>query len=119
MDTYINAHLHVRTLADILAFEQIPLAQRALPQSTYALLCQAAALAPERTALHYVAGAERLGEGTPISYALLLARLHQTANLLGDLGIGPRDVVSLLVPNTPQAQYLLWGGGGERHRQPG
>lgn len=109
MDTQISARPRVRTLADIIAFEHIPLEQRALPQSTYAMLCQAAAITPGRTALYYFADADRYDEGIHISYAQLIARIHQTANLLSDLGIGPHDVISLLLPNTPQAQYVLWG----------
>ena len=33
-----------------------------------------------------------------------------TANFFHDLGVGPRDVVSYLLPNLPETHYVLWGG---------
>ncbi len=36
--------------------------------------------------------------------------MHQTANLLADLGMGPQDVMALLLPDLLETQVLLWGG---------
>jgi fatty-acyl-CoA synthase len=40
----------------------------------------------------------------------LLGKLHQTANLLVDLGVGARDVIALLLPDLLETHLLLWGG---------
>jgi len=44
-----------------------------------------------------------------ITYKQLLARITQSANLFTDLGVGPRDVVTYILPNVPQAHFSLWG----------
>jgi fatty-acyl-CoA synthase len=44
-----------------------------------------------------------------VSYQTLIERIRQTANMFADLGIGPGDVVSYVLPNIPQTHYVLWG----------
>ena len=45
-----------------------------------------------------------------LTYRALLGKLHQTANLLADLGIGTQDVIALLLPDLLETHLLLWGG---------
>ena len=45
-----------------------------------------------------------------VTYRELMANITRTANLFHDLGVGPQDVVSYLLPNLPQTHYVLWGG---------
>lgn len=110
MDPAAITRLRVHTLADIEAFERVPLEQRALPHSTYAMIRQTALADPGQAALYYFADADTYELSVCITYGQLLGRIHQTANLLWHLGIGPNDVISLLLPNIPQAHFLLWGG---------
>lgn len=110
MDPAALTRLRVHTLADIEAFERVPLEQRALPHSTYAMIRQTALADPGQAALYYFADADTYELSVCITYGQLLGRIHQTANLLWHLGIGPNDVISLLLPNIPQAHFLLWGG---------
>jgi fatty-acyl-CoA synthase len=110
MDPAAITRLRVHTLADIEAFERVPLEQRALPHSTYAMIRQTALADPGQAALYYFADADTYDVSVCITYEQLLGRIHQTANLLWHLGIGPHDVISLLLPNIPQAHFLLWGG---------
>ena len=110
MDPAAITRLRVHTLADIEAFERVPLEQRALPHSTYAMIRQTALADPGQAALYYFADADTYDVSVCITYEQLLGRIHQTANLLQHLGIGPNDVISLLLPNIPQAHFLLWGG---------
>ena len=110
MDPTAITRLRVHTLADIEAFERVPLEQRALPHSTYAMIRQTALADPGQAALYYFADADTYDVSVCITYEQLLGRIHQTANLLWHLGIGPNDVISLLLPNIPQAHFLLWGG---------
>ena len=110
MDPAALTRLRVHTLADIEAFERVPLEQRALPHSTYAMIRQTALADPGQAALYYFADADTYDVSVCITYEQLLGRIHQTANLLQHLGIGPNDVISLLLPNIPQAHFLLLGG---------
>ena len=110
MDPAALTRLRVHTLADIEAFERFPLEQRALPHSTYAMIRQTALADPGQAALYYFADADTYDVSVCITYEQLLGRIHQTANLLQHLGIGPNDVISLLLPNIPQAHFLLLGG---------
>jgi fatty-acyl-CoA synthase len=87
------------TPADLEDIESIPLAQRGLPESTYALLTRAAALWPDRTALTVLPDATRWEAPTHRTFGQLLADVHRTANMLRDIGAGRNDSVALVSPN--------------------
>jgi fatty-acyl-CoA synthase len=99
----------IRTLADIEAIERVPLAERQLPESTYAMIRQSALTFPDRPALIFFPDGEHYQASLQVTYRQLLGRIHQVANMLADLGVGPTDVVSLLLPNLPQTHFALWG----------
>lgn len=105
-----EASFRIASLDDIESIEREPVSARGLAPSTYELLHRTAVNCPDKTALRFIARSDEVGESTRISYRRLLERLHQTANLLTDLGIGPTDVVSVLLPNMPQSHFALWGG---------
>lgn len=100
----------VRSLADIHALEQTPLAQALTVRSTYEIFRNAGHAFGDKTALTFL----RTGnpDDAPIrwSYAELLARIHQTANLLHGLGVGPNDAVAVLLPGCLEYHLALWGG---------
>jgi fatty-acyl-CoA synthase len=87
------------TPADIDAIELIPLAQRGLPESTYAALDRAAALWPDRTAVTVLPDAARWEKPTHRTFGELLTAVHKTANMLRDNGVERHDAVALLSPN--------------------
>ncbi|WP_454739143.1 acyl-CoA synthetase [Cupriavidus necator] len=96
--------------ADVARFERVPLAGRKLPASTYEMLMDGCAIEPSKVAIHYFTdGARPLESARQVTYAELRAKVHQTANLLGDLGVGKDDVVSVLLPAIPESQFVLWG----------
>ncbi|GAB3638979.1 acyl-CoA synthetase [Hymenobacter arcticus] len=99
-----------QNLADILALEATPLAARPVPAHTLALLERGAARNPQALALRFVFSGERPTESVDFTYQQLLAHCYQTANLLHELGVGPTDVVSYLLPNLPETHFTLWGG---------
>ena len=101
--------LTVTALADIRRFEQTPLADRRLPDSTYELLRLARDRAPGAPALHYFTSGDELGKAVTITHAQMFGRITQTANLLHSLGLGPDDVIGVLMPVTPESQYAIWG----------
>ncbi|GAA5152449.1 acyl-CoA synthetase [Amycolatopsis dongchuanensis] len=88
-----------RQPTDLPDIEAVPLADRGLPESTYALLSRAATLWPERTALTVLPEAARWREPARRTFADLLADVHRYANLLRELGIRRSDAVALMSPN--------------------
>ena len=100
----------LRTIQDLEANEHVPNASRLSVGSTYELIREAATNDPERTAIALLAGSKRSDRAVRLSYRALLNTIHQTANLLADLGIGPGDVIALLLPQLLETHLVLWGG---------
>ena len=100
----------VQTLADVEAIERIPLAERDLPRSTYDLLRRTAEQYPDRPALSFFLRGTAYQRAVTFRYREMLGRVHQTANALHGLGVGPEDVVSLVLPNLPQTFLSILGG---------
>ncbi|MDH4611456.1 AMP-binding protein [Pseudomonas sp. BN102] len=78
------------------------------PTTVYELLQASAAEHPERIALTYIhsLGAE-IGD-QDLDYAEFFTRLNRSARLLLDLAGTRKPVITLLLPNIPQSQSLLW-----------
>ncbi|TCO62232.1 acyl-CoA synthetase [Actinocrispum wychmicini] len=85
---------------DLAAIEAVPLSERDLPESTYALLQQAGARFPSRPAVTLLPSAARWAEPVTWTFAELLTRVHRIGNALSTLGVGRLDAVALLSPNT-------------------
>ncbi|WP_206793277.1 acyl-CoA synthetase [Amycolatopsis sp. MtRt-6] len=85
--------------ADLAAIEAVPLTERGLPESTYALLQRAAGWWPDRPATTVLPEAARWREPVRRTFGELLADVHRYANLLRDLGVGRGDAVALMSPN--------------------
>ncbi|OBJ44987.1 acyl-CoA synthetase [Mycolicibacterium mucogenicum] len=83
-------------LADI---EAVPLSERGLPASTYALLARAAQMWPDRIAVSVLPDGERWEKPVERTFGQLLHDVHQSANLLRDLGVQRHDAVALIAPN--------------------
>ncbi|MBH8569184.1 acyl-CoA synthetase [Microvirga sp. STS02] len=99
-----------RNLDDILTIEQTPLAVQPVPAHTLALLERGRDRNPAALALRFVFSGERPTESVDFTYAQLVQRCYQTANMLHELGVGATDVVSYLLPNLPETHFTLWGG---------
>lgn len=91
------------------AIEHTPLSERLLPLTPYAAIARSAGRFPDRPALTFLSGGEPGAARTTLSYRQFLAQIHRTANALRALGVGPDDVVTLLLPNGPDYPALLWG----------
>lgn len=85
------------------------------PKTVYELLQHSARTYAERIALTYISSLILPVTGvTPtisdkhVSYRQLLDNVNRTARMLLDLSGKSKPVVSLLLPNIPQSQYLLW-----------
>ena len=108
----------VQSLADVAALQAVPLPQTVPWASTYDMVSASCRRQGGRTALTFLSTGEL--EETPVSwsYTALLARMHQTANLLHSLGLGPDSVVGILLPGGLAYHLALWGGEAAATVQP-
>ncbi len=97
-------------LAEIKRLEQTPIAERLLADNTYDMICHGASINPKAPALSFFLDGSKYKAARTYSYAEFLGEVNRTANMFHDLGIGPDDVISYLLPNLPQTQFVLWGG---------
>ncbi|MBW2208942.1 MAG: AMP-binding protein, partial [Deltaproteobacteria bacterium] len=100
----------VRDLKDVEEMEKVPLSERITAGSTYELIEQGAALDPDAVAITFLRDGESYDQPVEIPYRELIGKIRQTANMFADLGLGPKDVVTYLLPSLPQTHYVLWGG---------
>ncbi len=101
---------HVATMADIKAIEQVPLSEQGLPANTYEAIRRGAARNPDGVALHFFLQGELYDKGVSFTYREWLGALHQTANMFHTLGLRPGQVVTMILPNLPQAFLTIFGG---------
>jgi len=102
--------IKIASLADIIEVEKVPIEERLTAFNTYDLIKQGAALDPDALAMSFIMTGDTYDSPMQITYKELIAQITRTANLFHDLGIGPGDVVSYLLPNAPHTHYVLWGG---------
>ena len=95
--------------ADVRALEAVPLTERLAVSSTYEALRLGAAQDPARAAIHFLPNADPDEPGLPLSHGEFFRRVTQAANLFHHLGVGPNDVVSLMLPLLPQNFYAMFG----------
>ena len=101
----------IQSVADVRRLEEErPLAEALTVRSTYALFRNSAAAFGAKTALTFLRTAEPEDAPIRMSYAQLLAGIHQTANALHRLGVGPEDAVAVLLPGCIDYHLALWGG---------
>ncbi|MBW1642913.1 MAG: AMP-binding protein, partial [Deltaproteobacteria bacterium] len=102
--------IKIATLADVEEIEKIPIEKRLAAFNTYDLIKQGAAIDPDALALSFMMSGDTYESPMQVTYKEFMAQINRTANLFHDLGIGPTDVVSYLLPNAPHTHYVLWGG---------
>jgi fatty-acyl-CoA synthase len=95
--------------ADGRAFEAVPYRDRIAAESTYDALRIGAAADPDAPALLFLPNADPDETPVRLSHREFIGRVTQAANAFHALGVGPGDVVSLLLPLVPQAFYALFG----------
>lgn len=85
--------------ADVVAIESIPLSERGLPESTYAVLKRAAEFWPDRPAITVMPDAQRWQQPSTRTFSELLIDVHKAANMLRQNGIGRHSPVAIISPN--------------------
>ncbi len=99
----------ITTIADVIEYEKIPLSDRLKFTNTYDMIKNGSTLNPDAWALTFLLSGDDYDQPMQINYRDLIANVNRAANLFNDLGIGPTDVVSFLLPAIPQAHYIVWG----------
>lgn len=102
--------VRLATLADIEAFEQVPLEERVKCRNTYDLIRGGASINPDAPAISFILSGDQYDRPMTFTYREFIRNINRTANLFHDLGVGPRDVISYLLPNLPHTHFVLWGG---------
>ena len=103
-------NIKISSIADIVEIEKTPLKGRMPSWNTYDLLEKGSAIDPDATALSFMLSGDFYHQPMDVSYKDCLAGINRAANMFNDMGIGPTDVVSYLLPNIPHTHYTLWGG---------
>lgn len=100
----------IRSLDDVRKLEARPFAEALPVRSTYELFRNSAHAFGDKTALSFLPSGDPAAEPIRWSYATLMRGIHQTANALHRLGVGPTDVVAVLLPGCLEYHLALWGG---------
>ncbi|MEO7338367.1 MAG: acyl-CoA synthetase, partial [Caldimonas sp.] len=90
-------------------FESVPYAERLAARSTYDALRLGAAHDGAADALLFLPNADPDEAPQRMSHKQFFGRVTQAANAFTALGVGPGDVVSLLLPLLPQSFCALFG----------
>ncbi len=99
----------IRGVKDIEEIEKVPLSERVKENSTYEIIEKGASMNPDGVAISFIMDGNKYDQPQQVTYTQLIGRIRQTANMLNDLGVGPTDVVTYLLPNIPQTHFVLWG----------
>ncbi|MFN2107558.1 MAG: acyl-CoA synthetase [Candidatus Promineifilaceae bacterium] len=99
----------VAALADIKRIERKPLAKYGLPPSTYEALLFGESINPKKIALRFFLQGDAYADQVFYTYEDMIGAINQTANMFHGLGIRGSDVVSMILPNIPQAFFTIWG----------
>jgi fatty-acyl-CoA synthase len=99
----------ISNLADIEDIEKIPIEKRIPFCNTYDLLRYGTNINPDAPAISFISSGEDYLTHSQVCYKDFLYRVTQTANLFHDMGVGPEDVVSCLLPNLIETHLVLWG----------
>lgn len=103
------AELLIRNVDDIREIEKIPCSERVKEKNTIELLEKGAAANPDAIAISFLLNGDSYETPIEISYSQLIGKIRQAANMFHDLGVGPDDVVTYIMPSIPQTHYTLWG----------
>jgi fatty-acyl-CoA synthase len=102
--------LPLRSLADIETIEASPLDSRLqMVDISHRVACGLAAHDPNDTAIFYVPDGDVDRRAEEISFSTLMRNIGRTASVLRGAGIGPGDVVAVLLPAVPQIYWSILG----------
>ncbi len=99
------------TLADKIAIEQaMPFEDRNAAKTLYQYIKGTAERVPKRNALSFQITSGPKDKAETLTWAQLLFKVTQAANMFRRLGVGEKDVVAYLLPNANETAITLLGG---------
>jgi len=98
------------SLAEIEAYEKVPIADRGLPGTTFEALSIGSQIAPQSPALSFFLQGTDFERPFVLNHGQFLQQIIRAANLFRRLGIGRGDAVAFLLPNLPETHFVIWGG---------
>src|ERR1700744_484566 len=101
--------MRIRTQEDIAELEKIPVTERIRQKNVYELVRDSGTQHAERIAFRMLSGTTPNDPVRDVTYAEMLKRVIQAANLFHAEGVGPNDTVTLLLPGVPETFFALWG----------
>ncbi len=99
----------IRTIEDIEEIERIPWRDHCAHKSTYDIIKDAGARFGDRPAIMFLPFGTADEDPHTVSYDQFAKRVTGAANAFRELGVGPSDVVSYILPNFPETQEVIWG----------
>jgi len=99
----------LRTLQDIETLERVPLDERIFSWNLNDWIARGCARDGAKIAIRYIADGDPESTAVEISYAELIARANQAANLFHALGVTGGDVVLFILPTLPQLFVTMLG----------
>ena len=105
-----GSQLAIRGEHDVALLEQSKPTLVEAEGSTYELLAQGAALAPQSPALSFFLTSAEYRRPWTWTHKEWLGRITQTANMFRKLGVGRNDVIAFVMPNLPETHWVIWGG---------
>jgi fatty-acyl-CoA synthase len=98
----------IRTLSDIEAIERVPLAERQLPESTYAMIRQSALTSPDHPALVFFPDGEHYRANVFAGYVTEVLSAVLPAHLSWEVQVGPNQqhgmLATLMLSGIPEEQ---------------
>ncbi len=104
-------HPTIRSAADYRALEDVPIAARLDAPHPLGVIAARAERHGERAAFVFATPGDVAGPCGVVSFADYVAGARRAANLFHELGLGPDEVVSFLLPLRAEAYFTLLGGG--------
>ncbi|NDW44417.1 acyl-CoA synthetase [Ruegeria sp. PrR005] len=89
---------------------EMPWEDRDVPVTLHQLLSRTAGKFPNRSAISYQLLSGPTDKAETLTWSDLLAKTNQAANLFRKLGVGEKDVVAYVLPNTNETLITLLGG---------
>jgi len=101
--------MKIRTKADIVELEKVPVGERIRHKNVLDILRDSGRTHADRIAFRFLSGTTPADPVRDVSYAGMLKQVIQAANLFHASGVGPDDTVTLLLPGVPETFIALWG----------
>ncbi len=89
---------------------EMPWEDRDVPKTLHAQLTKTAKNFPNHNAISFQLLSGEKDKKETFTWSQLLGKVSQTANMFRSLGIGPKDVVAYVLPNTNETVLSLLGG---------